>query len=136
VHVFAKEDPMLLRRILQFNLVVSALIAVGFVLFASPTLALYGIPSEPATRALAQYFGTAHFAFAVLVWFALRSAERSFTWAVVVSFFAGDVAGTAVLLLVQLRGVTNAMGWGLVGVSGLFAIAYGYCVATRRTELS
>jgi hypothetical protein len=127
---------MLLRRILQFNLVVSALIAVMFVLVAGPTLALYGIANEPATRALAQYFGTTHIAFAVLVWFALRSAERSFIRAVVVSFFAGEVAGTAVLLLVQLRGVTNAMGWGLVALSGLFAIAYGYCVATRRTALS
>jgi hypothetical protein len=127
---------MLLRRILQFNLVVSALIAVAFVLFAGPTLALYGIANEPATRALAQYFGTTHLAFAVLVWFALRSAERSFIWAVVVSFFVGEVAGTAVLLFVQLRGVTNAMGWGLVVLSGLFAIAYGYCVATRRAALS
>jgi hypothetical protein len=125
-----------LKRLLQFNLAVSAVIALAFVLIPGPTLALYGIADEPATRAIAQYFGTAHLAFAVLVWFALRTADRLFLWALVVSFFAGDVAGTVVLLIVQLHGVMNFIGWELVALSGLFALAYGYCVATRRASLS
>jgi hypothetical protein len=127
---------MFLKRVLQFNLVVSAFVAVMFIFIPGQTLTLYGFASEPASRAIAQYFGTAHLAFAVLVWFALRSAERPFLWAVVVSFLVGDVAGTLVLLIAQLGGIMNSMGWGLVALSGLFALAYGYCVATRRSALS
>jgi hypothetical protein len=126
---------MFLRRLLQFNLIVSAVVAVMFILMPGTTLSLYGIKDDPVTRALAQYFGSTHLAFAVLVWFALRSAARPFLWAVVVSFFAGDVAGTIVLLIAQLQGVMSSTGWGLVVLSGLFTLAYGYCVATKRAAL-
>jgi hypothetical protein len=35
------------------------------------------------------------------------------------------------LLINQLRGAMNATGWGLVGLSALFALGYGYCVVRR-----
>jgi len=119
---------MFVKRLLQFNFIVSCIIALAFIILPGPVLALYGLGNEAATIALAQYFGSMHVAFAVLVWAALKSNERHLPRAVVVSFFAGDLVGTVILLAAQLRGTMNMMGWGFVGLSAFFALAYGYCV--------
>jgi hypothetical protein len=122
---------MLVKRLLQLNLIVSAIIAIAFIALPGPTLGLYGISNDAAPRAIAQYFGTAHLSFAILIWYALRSHEASFVRAVVRSFFAGDLAGTIVLLSIQLRGVMNAMGWELVGLTFLFSVGWGICTIRR-----
>jgi hypothetical protein len=67
----------------------------------------------------------------VLVWLALTSNDPRLTRAVIVSFFSGDLAGSILLLIIQLRGTMYPMGWGLVGLTSLFALGYGYCVARR-----
>jgi hypothetical protein len=86
-------------------------------------------------HAIAQYFGATHVAFAVLLWLAFRSNDVRFLRALVVSFFVGDLAGSAVLLVAQLRGIMNTMGWALVALSLLFAIGYGYG-ALRKLPVS
>jgi hypothetical protein len=49
----------------------------------------------------------------------------------VASFFAGDLAGSVVLLVAQLRGFMDASGWALVALSLLFAVGYG-CGLLRK----
>lgn len=117
---------MFVKRLLQFNLLVSIIIAAAFILAPGLTLSLYGMNGGEALFAITQYFGTTHLSFAVLIWLVFRAKDPRFIRSLVVAFFVGDVAGTAVLLLAQLRGVMNAMGWGFVGLSLLFAVGYGY----------
>jgi hypothetical protein len=122
---------MLLRRLLQFNLTVSAIIAAAFIVFPGQTLGFYGIQNVSGTRAIAQYFGSAHVTFAILIAYALRKPEPAFLRAIVRSFFGGDLVGTIILLGIQLRGVTNGMGWELVGLSVLFTVGWGICILKR-----
>jgi hypothetical protein len=117
---------MIIRRLLQLNLLVSAIIAIAFILAPGPCLSLYGIIGDRSLYAIAQYFGTTHVAFSVLLWLALRANDARFLRVIVISFFAGDLAGSAVLLVAQLRGVMNTTGWALVGLTVLFAAGYGY----------
>jgi hypothetical protein len=117
---------MIIKRLLQLNIVVSAIVAVCFIFVPAASLSLYGIAGDAALHTIAQYFGTAHVAFAVLVWLALRLDDARCLRTIVVSFFLGDLTGSAVLLVAQVRGTMNTMGWALVGLSLLFAIGYGY----------
>ena len=117
---------MFVKRLLQFNMIVSAIIAAAFILVPELTLSLYGMSGGEFLFAITQYFGTTHLTFAILLWLALRVEEPRFLRYLVVSFFAGDLLGTVVLLIAQLRGVMNGTGWGLVGLSLLFALGYGY----------
>jgi hypothetical protein len=114
---------------------VSAIIAITFILIPKPTLALYGISGDYILYVIAQYFGTAHIAFVMLLWFALREKEPRFQRFIVVSFFAGDLAGTVVLLIAQLRGLMNTSGWALVGLCLFFAAGYGYGTLNKLPEL-
>jgi hypothetical protein len=117
---------MIVKRLLQLNLLVSVIIATTFILAPATSLSLYGIIGDKSLDTIAQYFGTTHVAFAVLLWLALRAKDARFLRVIVVSFFAGDLAGSVVLLAAQLRGVMNTTGWALVGLTLLFAVGYGY----------
>ena len=117
---------MLTRRLLQFNLLVSLIIALTFILVPGPTLSLYGITGGESLLLIGRYFGTTHLSFAVLIWLALRAGEPHFLRFLVVSFFAGDLVGTMVLLIGQLNGVMNSRGWAFVGLSFIFMLGYGY----------
>jgi hypothetical protein len=125
---------MIVKRLLQFNLFVSAVIAITFILAPETTLSLYGIGGGEALHTITQYFGTTHLAFALLIWLAFRANDPRFLRLLVVSFFAGDLAGTAVLLIAQLRGVMNSTGWAMVGISLLFALGYGYGTLKKLPE--
>ncbi len=117
---------MFIKRLLQFNLIVSALTAVSFVAFPSASLALYGLSGGGALHTMAQYFGSTHLAFALLLGLALKLDDARFTRIIATSFFAGDLAGSAILLAAQLRGTMNSMGWVLVALSLIFMLGYGY----------
>jgi hypothetical protein len=117
---------MLVKRLLQLNTLVSAMIAVTFIALPEQSVSLYGTTTANALRTVAQYFGATHVAFAVLLWLALRANDSRFLRAIVTSFFAGDLTGTVVLLFAQLRGAMGTLGWGLVALSFLFAVGYGY----------
>lgn len=119
---------MLVKRLLQLNVLVSAMIALTFIALPEQSVSLYGSTTADALHTVAQYFGATHVAFAVLLWLALRANDSRFLRAIVTSFFAGDLTGTVVLLLAQLRGSMGPLGWGLVALSLLFAAGYGYGV--------
>ncbi len=119
---------MLVKRLLQLNVLVSAMIAVTFIALPDQSVSVYGVTTTDALRTIAQYFGATHVAFAVLLWLALRANDSRFLRAIVTAFFAGDLTGTVVLLLAQLRGAMAPTGWGLVALSALFAAGYGYGV--------
>ena len=125
---------MIIKRLLQLNIVVSGIVAVCFILVPGSSLSLYGFAGNAALHTIAQYFGTAHVAFAVLLWLALRLNDARFLRTIVVSFFVGDLTGSAVLLVAQVRGIMNTMGWALVGLSLLFAIGYGYGALRKLPE--
>ena len=117
---------MIVKRLLQLNLLFSAILAITFIFIPKPTLALYGISGGNLLYVIAQYFGATHVAFAILLWLALRINEPRFLRIIVVSFFAGDLSGTIVLSIAQLRGLMNTNGWVLVGLSFILAVGYGY----------
>jgi hypothetical protein len=66
---------MIVRRLLQLNLLVSAVVAVCLIALPEASLSLYAIEGDGALRTIAQHFGTGHVAFAVLLWLALRSND-------------------------------------------------------------
>ncbi len=125
---------MIVKRLLQLNLFVSMIIAIAFLLAPKLTLALYGITGDNILYAIAQYFGTTHVAFALLLWLALRTNEPQLLRIIVVSFFAGDLAGSLVLFIAQVRGLMNTSGWALVGLTLLFAFGYGYGALNKLPE--
>lgn len=126
---------MKLSNLLVVAAAVGAVFGVGFVVASGPLLAIYGITLDKAGTLVAQLFGAALISLAVVNWFARNVTDPVARQAVVLGNLAGDVVGFVVILLGQLAGIANALGWSSVAIYLLLALGFAYVqfMEPRRT---
>ena len=117
---------MRLSNLLVVAAVIAAVFGVGFVVASGPVLAIYGITLDKAGTLVAQLFGALLIGFAVLNWFARNVTDPEARQAVVLGNLAGDVVGFVVILIGQLAGIANALGWSSVAIYLLLALGFAY----------
>ena len=117
---------MNLRTLLVVAAVIGAVFGIAFVVASGPLLSIYGITLDKAGTLVAQLFGGALIALAVVNWFARNVTEPEARQAVVLGNLAGDIVGFVVILLGQLAGIANALGWSSVAIYLLLALGFAY----------
>jgi len=117
---------MNLRTLLVVAAVIGAVYGIAFVVASGPLLSLFGITLDKAGTLVAQLFGGALIALAVVNWFARNVTDPEARQAVVFGNLAGDAVGFVVILLGQLAGITNALGWSSVAIYLLLALGFAY----------
>jgi len=117
---------MRLNNLLVVAAVISAVFGVAFLVASGPLLALYGVTLDKAGTLVAQLFGALLIGLAVLNWFARNVTDPAARQAVVFGNLTGDVVGFVVILIGQLAGITNALGWSSVAIYLLLALAFAY----------
>jgi uncharacterized membrane protein YfcA len=117
---------MRLSTLLGIAAVIGAVFGIGFVVASGPLLSIYGITLDKAGTLVAQLFGGALIALAVINWFARNVTDPEARQAVVFGNLAGDVVGFVVILLGQLAGIANAVGWSSVAIYLLLALGFAY----------
>lgn len=117
---------MKLSNLLVVAAVIGAVFGVAFVVASGPLLAIYGITLDKAGTLVAQLFGAALISLAVLNWFARNVTDPEARQAVVLGNLAGDVVGFVVILVGQLAGISNALGWSNVAIYLLLALGFAY----------
>jgi hypothetical protein len=115
-----------LSNLLVVAAVIGAVFGVAFVVASGPLLAIYGITLDKAGTLVAQLFGAALIALAVVNWFARNVTDPEGRRAVVLGNLAGDVVGFVVILLGQLAGIANAVGWSSVAIYLLLGLGFAY----------
>ena len=123
---------MRLSNILVVAAVIAAIFGVGLVVASGPLLSIYGITLDKAGTVVAQLHGAALIGFAVLDWFARDVTDPPSRNAVVLGNLAGAVVGFVMILLGQLAGVANALGWSTVAIYLLPALAFAYVQFMQR----
>ena len=117
---------MKLSNLLAVAAVIGAVFGVGFVVASGPVLAIYGITLDKAGTLVAQLFGALLIGLATLNWFARNVSEPEARQAVVLGNLVGDVVGFVVILIGQLSGIANAVGWSNVAIYLLLALGFAY----------
>ena len=117
---------MKLSSLLVVAAAIGAVFGVAFVVASGPLLAIYGITLDKAGTLVAQLFGAALISLAVLNWLARTVTDPAARQAVVLGNLAGDVVGFVVILLGQLAGIANAIGWSNVAIYLLLALGFAY----------
>jgi len=117
---------MRLNNLLMISAVIGAVYGVAFVVASGPLLAIYGITLDKAGTLVAQLFGALLIGFAVLNWFARNVTDPEARQAVVFGNLTGDVVGFVVILIGQLAGIANALGWLNVAIYLLLALGFAY----------
>jgi hypothetical protein len=115
-----------LNNLLVVSAVIGAVFGLAFLVASGPFAGIYGITLDKAGMLLAQLFGAALIAFAVLNWFARNVTDPEARQAVVLANLTGDVIGFVVILIGQLSGIANSLGWSSVGIYLLLALGFAY----------
>jgi len=117
---------MKLSTLLVVAAVIGAVFGIAFVVATGPLLSIYGITLDKAGTLVAQLFGSLLIGLATLNWFARNVTDPQARQAVVFGNLAGDVVGFVVILLGQLAGIANAIGWSNVAIYLLLALGFAY----------
>ena len=117
---------MRLSSLLVIAAVIGAVFGIGFVVASGPLLSIYGITLDNAGTLVAQLFGGALISLAVINWFARNVTDPEARQAIVFGNLAGDIVGFVVILLGQLAGIANAIGWSSVAIYLLLALGFAY----------
>jgi len=117
---------MKLGTLLVVAAVVGAVYGIALVVATGPLLSIYGITLDRAGTLVGQLFGAALIALAVVNWFARNVTDPEARQAVVFGNLAGDVIGFVVILLGQLAGIANAVGWSSVAIYLLLGLGFAY----------
>jgi hypothetical protein len=103
------------------------LIIPGFV------LGLFGLEIGPAANMIGRAYGAALLGNMLLTYLS-RNAEPSKLRKVIIwDLFAYDLAGFIAILILQLQGVMNFLGWGIVIIYLFFSIGYGLFLLPKKS---
>jgi hypothetical protein len=107
-------------------LVVEALFGIGFVFAPGTMLGPFGVTLNDIATTFARLFGSALISFSILLWFARESDIPEFKKGLVYSLSAYFLVSTVIIVITQLAGQMNAMGWIVVSKNVVLLIWFGY----------
>jgi len=122
---------MKLGTLMIVNAIVAGVFGLGFVFAPGRVMSFYspevgGLEANAVLQVVAQLFGAALLAFAVLTWIARNAPDSEARRAILLALFVGDGVGCIVALIGQLGGEINALGWSTVAIYLLLAVGFGY----------
>ncbi len=108
------------------SLIVEAIFGIGFVIAPGALLGPMGVTLNDIATTFARLFGSALLSFPVLLWFARKSDKPEFKKGVVNSLFVYYLISTILLVIAEIGGQMNAMGWSVVGLHVILLVWFGY----------
>jgi len=117
-------------------MVIKAVVCLGFgpllLFFPGPLLTLLGSSFGPGAAITAREYGAALLGNFMLTWFARNAQESVARRAIVLNLFVYDAIAFVAMLLIQLSGGMNLLGWGIVAIYLFFAIGFGYFLMPQK----
>jgi hypothetical protein len=107
-------------------LIAEVIFGIGFLLFPGFMMDPMGVTLDETSTTFARLFGSLIISIPVLLFFVRKSASKEFRRAVLYCAFTYLLLSTIILLITQLRGLMNPLGWGIVMIHFIFMIWFGY----------
>ena len=117
-----------MNKLFKVALIIEAIFGIGFVIFPGAMLGPFGVTLNAITTSFVRLFGSALISFSILLWFAYKSDKSEFKKGVVNSMFAYFLVSTVLLVIAQLAGQMNALGWSVVGIHLVLLVWFGYFI--------
>jgi hypothetical protein len=107
-------------------LIVEVLFGIGFIFVPGFLMGPMGVTLDETSTTFARLFGSLIISIPVLLFFARKSASTEFKRGVVYCIFTYLLVSTIILLITQLKGLMNPMGWSIVILHFVFMLWFGY----------
>ena len=115
-----------MKTLFMAYMIVEAIFGIGFLFAPSLLMGPMGVTLDETSTTFARLLGTLILSIPVLLFFARESSGTEFKTGVVYSLFVYLLLSTILLLITQLKGLMNTMGWGIVILHLAFMIWFGY----------
>ena len=107
-------------------LIVEAIFGIGFLFVPGLMMDPMGVTLDETSTTFARLFGSLIISIPVLLFFARKSASSEFKRGVVYCIFIYLLASTIILLITQINGLMNGMGWSIVFLHFIFMVWFGF----------
>lgn len=114
-----------MKTLFTITLVVELIFAAGFIAAPGTMFGTFGVTPDEFGTSLARLFGSALLGFVVLLWYGRSSTNQELHRAILFSMFTYWLVSSVLMVLAQLSGLFNVMGWATVALHIVFLIAYG-----------
>jgi hypothetical protein len=109
-------------------LIVEAIFGIGFLFVPGLMMGPMGVTLDETSTNFARLFGSLITSIPVLLFYARKSVSTEFKRGVVYSIFIYLLLSTTLLLISQIKGLMNSMGWGIVILHLGFMLWFGYYI--------
>lgn len=113
----------------SFFLVLKAIISVAFgtalILVPAPLLSIFGVPLDMSGTLVARLLGVDMMGIGFVCWYSRKSFDGVIK-EIILGLFIADTVGSIILVIAQLKGVMNALGWINVLIWLFLTIGLGY----------
>ena len=116
---------MKLSTFLSVKAVISLLFGIASVLAPTALMSLFGATLDPAGELATRLLGAMLIGIGLICWFE-KDAKAESLKGITLALFIGDAIGFIVVLMAQLSGVMNTLGWTMVALWLLLALGSGY----------
>ncbi len=107
-------------------LIAEVIFGVGFLLSPGLMMDPMGVTLDETSTTFARLFGSLIISIPVLLFFVRKSQSTEFRRAVVYCAYTYLLLSTIILLVTQLKGLMNPLGWGIVMIYFIFMVWFGY----------
>jgi len=114
-----------MNTLFLITMVIETIFGIGLISAPNFLLGPMGVTLGETAITFARLFGSALLSFPVILYFARKSADVNFKKSVIKSMFVYLLISSILLLLAQLRGQMNAMGWSIVGLHIIITLWFG-----------
>ena len=116
-------------------LIVEAIFGIGFLFFPDLLMGPMGVTLDATSASFARMLGSLMISIVVLVFFARRSTNPEFRKGLIYCVLVYLFISTIVLVIDQLNGLLNAMGWSIVILHLVFLIWFGNYALTYKPSI-
>jgi hypothetical protein len=117
-------------------MIIKSLVCLAFgpllLLVPGPLLTLLGSSFGPGAAITSREYGAALLGTFILTWFARNAIESVARRAIILNLFVYDAIAFIAMLLIQLSGGMNLLGWGIVVIYLFFALGFGYFLLPQK----
>ncbi len=117
-------------------LIVETIFGLGFLFVPGQLMGPMGVTLDETSITFARMFGSLIISIPFLVYFARKTTNREYRKGVIYCVLVYLFTSTIILLITQIKGLMNSLGWSIVFLNFAFFIWFGYYALTTRKSSS
>ncbi len=121
-----------LKTLMIIKAVVCLVFGLLLLFVPGPLLVMLGSSYGPGAAITAREYGAALMGVLMLTWFARNAEDSVARRAIIINLFVYDAVAFIAMLILQLSGVMNVLGWGVVFIYLFFAVTFGYYMLPQK----